>query len=89
MASQEKFELGHTLMLLLEDFQRRLDADLRKRNVEGIRPQHRVVFMHLDRFGASRSVDLLKNTGLTCRFRFDAKTDPFHFVGLPEPIQSR
>jgi MarR family transcriptional regulator for hemolysin len=58
MASHNKFELGQTLMLVLEDFQRRLDADLSERKVEGIRPQHRVVFMHLDRFGASRSVDL-------------------------------
>ena len=58
MVSHKKFELGQTLMLILEDFQRRLDADLNERNVEGIRPQHRVVFMHLDRFGASRSVDL-------------------------------
>lgn len=64
MASRKKFELGQTLMLVLEDFQRRLDADLRKRNVEGIRPQHRVVFMHLDRFGASRSVDLAATAGI-------------------------
>jgi DNA-binding MarR family transcriptional regulator len=58
MASHKKFELGQTLMLVLEDFQRRLDADLRERNVAGIRARHRAVFMHLDRFGASRSVDL-------------------------------
>ena len=58
MTSHKKFELGQTLMLVLEDFQRRLDADLSERKVEGIRPAHRVVFMHLDRFGASRSVDL-------------------------------
>ena len=64
MASQKKFELGQTLMRILEDFQRRLDADLSERNVEGIRPQHRVVFMHLDRFGASRSVDLAAAAGI-------------------------
>ena len=64
MASQKKFELGQTLMRILEDFQRRLDADLSERNVEGVRPRHRVVFMHLDRFGASRSVDLAATAGI-------------------------
>jgi MarR family transcriptional regulator for hemolysin len=64
MASRKKFELGQTLMLILKDFQHRLDADLSQRNVAGIRPQHRVVFMHLDRFGASRSVDLATAAGM-------------------------
>ncbi len=64
MASHKKFELGQTLMLVLGDFQRRLDADLSERHVAGIRPQHRVVFMHLDRFGASRSVDLAATAGI-------------------------
>lgn len=64
MASQKKFELGQTLMRILEDFQRRLDADLSERNVEGVRPRHRVVFMHLDRCGASRSVDLAAAAGI-------------------------
>lgn len=64
MASHKKFELGQTLMLVLEDFQRRLDKDLSERSVEGIRPQHRVVFMHLNRYGASRSVDLAATAGI-------------------------
>jgi DNA-binding MarR family transcriptional regulator len=64
MASYNKYALGQTLMLILKDFQNRLDADLSQRNVEGIRPQHRVVFMHLDRFGASRSVDLAAAAGM-------------------------
>jgi DNA-binding MarR family transcriptional regulator len=64
MTSQNKFELGQTLMRMLKDFQHRLDADLRHRNVRGIRPRHRVVFMHLDRFGASRSVDLAAAAGI-------------------------
>ena len=64
MVSQKKFELGQTLMRILEDFQRRMDADLSERNVEGIRARHRVVFMHLERVGASRSVDLAAAAGI-------------------------
>ncbi|MFK8048360.1 MAG: MarR family winged helix-turn-helix transcriptional regulator [Halioglobus sp.] len=58
MAQPHKYELGQTLMLALADFQRRLDDDLKRRGVPGIRSRHRAVFIHLNRFGASRSVDL-------------------------------
>lgn len=58
MVKQQKYALGQTLMLALSDFQGRLDADLKRRGVVGIRGRHRAVFMHLDRFGASRSVEL-------------------------------
>lgn len=64
MGSFPKHELGQTLMLALRDFQRRLDADLAKRGVRGIRSRHRKVFMHLARNGASRSVDLAQKIGV-------------------------
>lgn len=64
MLKQEKYELGQTLMMALKDFQRRLDADLKRRGVSGIRARHRAIFMHLDRFGASRSVDLAAAAGI-------------------------
>lgn len=64
MPRVKKYELGQTLMLALEDFQRRLDADLRKCGFPGIRHKHRAVFMHLDRYGASRSVDLAAAAGI-------------------------
>ena len=64
MVKQQKYELGQTLMLALGDFQRRLDADLKLRNVVGIRARHRAVFIHLDRFGASRSVELAAAAGI-------------------------
>ena len=58
MTEPHKYELGQTLMLALADFQRRLDDDLQSRDIPGIRARHRAVFIHLNRFGASRSVDL-------------------------------
>jgi MarR family transcriptional regulator for hemolysin len=58
MLGEEKQELGQLLMLTLRDFQRRLDRDLEASGFPGIRYRHRAVFMHLDRHGASRSVDL-------------------------------
>lgn len=64
MAAPQRFELGHTLMLMLEDFQRRLDEDLHKRGVRGVRSRHRAVFIHLDRHGASRSVELAAAAGI-------------------------
>jgi DNA-binding MarR family transcriptional regulator len=64
MASLQKFELGHTLMLMLEDFQRRLDEDLHARGARGVRSRHRAVFIHLDRHGASRSVELAAAAGI-------------------------
>ena len=64
LKQQKKYELGQTLMLALGDFQRRLDADLKLRGVVGIRSRHRAVFIHLDRFGASRSVELAAAAGI-------------------------
>ena len=64
MPEYKKHELGQTLMLLLRDFQQRLDTDLGARGVNGIRARHRAVFMHLDRHGASRSVDLAAAAGI-------------------------
>ena len=60
----QKLQLGQTLMLALDDFQRRLDADLHSRGVKGIRARHRAVFMHLNRHGASRSVELAEAAGI-------------------------
>ena len=60
-----KHELGQTLMMALRDFQRRLNDDLAERGVRGIRASHRKVFMHLNRNGASRSVDLADEVGVT------------------------
>lgn len=51
-------------MMALRDFQRRLDANLAERGVQGIRARHRKVFMHLARDGASRSVDLAGKIGV-------------------------
>ncbi len=59
-----KHKLGQTLMMGLQDFQRRLDADLAARGVQGISARHRQVFMHLERNGASRSVDLAAEVGI-------------------------
>lgn len=64
MAEPHKYELGQTLMLALADFQRRLDEDLQHRGVTGIHARHRAVFIHLNRFGASRSVDLAAAAGI-------------------------
>jgi DNA-binding MarR family transcriptional regulator len=64
MKNFPKHELGQTLMLALIDFQRRLDADFAERDVRGIRARHRKVFMHLERDGASRSVDLAEKIGV-------------------------
>jgi len=64
MPSFEKHRLGQTLFMLQQDFQRRLDADLAEHGFEGIRSRHRVVFMHLARHGASRSVDLAAAAGI-------------------------
>lgn len=64
MAQPHKYELGQALMLALADFQGRLDDDLRHRGVSGIRARHRAVFVHLNRFGASRSVDLAAAAGI-------------------------
>ena len=64
MPRQAKHELGQTLMLALQDFQRRLDADLESRGFPGVRQRHRSVFLHLARHGASRSVDLAAAAGI-------------------------
>jgi DNA-binding MarR family transcriptional regulator len=58
-------ELGMVLMLLTQDFQRRLDADLAARGVPGIGARHRRLFLHLSRHGTSRSVDLAAEAGVT------------------------
>jgi DNA-binding MarR family transcriptional regulator len=64
MSGFPKHELGQTLMMALRDFQRRLDEDLSKRGVRGIRSRHRKVFVHLNHNGASRSVDLAEKVGV-------------------------
>lgn len=57
-------ELGQILMLVAADFQHRLDADLASRGISGVRARHRSVFLHLGRFGPSRSVDLAEAAGI-------------------------
>jgi len=57
-------EIGEVLMLLTQDFQRRLDADLARRGIVGIGARHRSVFLHLGRDGACRSVDLAEAAGI-------------------------
>ena len=64
MPHPARHELGQTLMLALEDFQTRLDRDLDKKGFPGIRHRHRAIFMHLNRHGASRSVDLAAAAGI-------------------------
>lgn len=64
MPGVEKHELGQLLMLTLQDFQRRLDRDLEGSGFPGIRYRHRALFMHLDRYGASRSVELAEAAGI-------------------------
>lgn len=59
-----KHELGQVLMMAVRDFQRRLDADLAARGVQGIRSGHRKVFMQLASDGDSRSVDLAAKIGV-------------------------
>ncbi|MFK7977519.1 MAG: MarR family winged helix-turn-helix transcriptional regulator [Halioglobus sp.] len=58
------YEMGQTLYLLQQDFQKRLDRVLERGGFAGIRSRHRAVFMHLDRHGASRSVDLAAAAGI-------------------------
>ena len=64
MPGVERHELGQLLMLTLQDFQRRLDRDLEGSGFPGIRYRHRALFMHLERHGASRSVDLAEAAGI-------------------------
>lgn len=59
-----RHEIGQTLMLVTDDFHRRLNADLRARGVKGISPRHRSVFLYLGRNGASRAVDLAGAAGI-------------------------
>lgn len=60
----EKHELGMALLLALEDFQRRLDAELAQNGFPGIRRRHRMVFRHIATHGPSRSVDLAGAVGI-------------------------
>lgn len=64
MALPLQQEIGRILMLTLQDFQQRLDSDLQQRGIEGIGQRHRGVFLHLARFGPSRSVDLAAAAGI-------------------------
>jgi len=64
MPGVEKHELGQLLMLTLQDFQQRLDQDLLSAGFPGVRYRHRALFMHLERHGASRSVDLAGAAGI-------------------------
>lgn len=65
MPRHPRHELGQTLMLALGDFRQRLDTDLAATDFPGLRHHHRAVFMHLERHGASRSVDLAAAAGVT------------------------
>jgi len=51
-------------MLAGHDFQSRLDHDLQRRDVMGISPRHRAIFLHLGRHGPSRAVDLARSAGV-------------------------
>ncbi len=64
MAEFTQHELGQVLMMAQSDFQKRLDADLQVRGVQGIRARHRKVFMYLSSHGPSRSVDLAERVGV-------------------------
>jgi MarR family transcriptional regulator for hemolysin len=64
MPSPHSDEIGLVLMLLTQDFQRRLDADLHSRGIPGIGARHRLVFLHLSRHGAGRSVELAQEAGV-------------------------
>ncbi|MGI9295731.1 MAG: MarR family winged helix-turn-helix transcriptional regulator [Pseudomonadales bacterium] len=57
-------EIGRLLMLVMQDFHQRLGADLQQRGIDGIPARQRAVFLHLDRFGPSRSVDLAEAAGI-------------------------
>lgn len=57
-------EVGRLLMLVLQDFYQRLAADLERRGIAGIPTRQRAVFLHLERFGPSRSVDLAEAAGI-------------------------
>lgn len=61
---QSKQEIGQALMLVGNDFQKRLNADLSRRGVRGIGGRHRSVFLFLGRNGASRAVDLAQAAGI-------------------------
>ena len=65
MSGYPPSELGQTLMLVLQDFRQRLDRDLARTDFPGLRHRHRAVFMHLQRCGASRSVELAAAAGVT------------------------
>ena len=58
MANPQAHAIGQTLMLMVKDFQQRLDEDLRSRDITGISQRHRAIVLHLGQHGASRSVDL-------------------------------
>lgn len=64
MTKYNKHELGKGLMLALDDFQHRLDADLATKGFPGIRRRHRAIFLHLGAHGPSRSVDLAVAAGI-------------------------
>jgi DNA-binding MarR family transcriptional regulator len=64
MPAKLKQEIGQVLMMMAMDFQQRLDDDLHSRGIEGVRARHRAVFLHLGRFGPSRSVDLALAAGI-------------------------
>lgn len=85
-------DFGRILMLTLEDFQRRLDADLARRGVRGIGRRHRAVFLHLGRHGASRAVDLAAAAGIRPQSMMKV-IDELEALGLverrPDPDDSR
>lgn len=51
-------------MLAADDFQRRLDADLKARGVKGVNARHRAVILHVGRFGPCRAVELAEAAGI-------------------------
>lgn len=92
MGGFPKHELGQTLMMALDDFQRRLDSDLAMRGVSGISARHRNVFMHLNHNGASRSVDLAERVGVRPQSMMKTVHE-LEELGLvtrcPDPLDSR
>lgn len=87
-----RHEMGQTLYLLQQDFQRRLDRVLADGGFPGIRSRHRTVFMHLDRHGASRSVDLAAAAGIRAQSMMKIVHE-LEALGLvarrPDPADSR
>jgi DNA-binding MarR family transcriptional regulator len=59
-------QLGMLIILTYEDFERRMAHEFQASNSPDMRisDRHRSIFMHLSRFGNTRSVDLAKAVGI-------------------------